>query len=604
MTPGHRPLPAPTDHNTDVGTTTRTDSSISTSLPRRLAGILHADIVAFSRLTHDDEDTAYRMVQERMALVSTIIKNHSGHVCDQTGDNLLALFHSAADAVAAALTIQQQSEAVLESTKPVTFRIGVNLGDVIENEGRAFGHSVNVAARLQALAPTGGICVSEAVRTAIGKTLPVRFDSLGDRKLHNLDEPVRAYVLGADPLMVLAPPQRPNDLRRGPTVAVLPFTTLERDPADSDFLGHGLAIDIVTALSRYRQLFVLAPHTSMALSPDPSSATLPGQNIGADYLVAGNIQPLGAGLRFSVQLIETQNGAYTWADQFDLDLSQLPKVRDHVTARTVATLIGAIEEGRHDRIERHSTTAAYQTLLQAKRLVYRMREVGDNQLAQTLLSSIVRVDPHCAPALAIVALTHLTSVLMSWSTMPDHDLSLAQAASARALEIDNQDHLAHGVFGITSLWQRRFATAGIHLAEALALNPNDADTLAGQGLYLTFSGNPESGAACLTAAVERNPFHPDWYAWARGLAEYNAQHFDRALNSLLSIARPTRFHRRLLAATYAQLGNLEQAKLECQQVMAEVPGYRIKDTLRIQPYQRQEDATDLIKGLSAAGFPE
>ncbi|HIN18793.1 MAG TPA: adenylate class-3/4/guanylyl cyclase, partial [Gammaproteobacteria bacterium] len=200
-----------------------------------------------------------------------------------------------------------------------------------------------------------------------------------------------------------------------------------------------------------------------------------------------------------------------------------------------------------------------------------MREVGDNQLAQTLLSSILRVDPHYAPALAIVALTHLTSVLMSWSTMPDHDLSQAQAASARALEIDNQDHLAHGIFGITSLWQRRFATAGIHLGEALALNPNDADTLAGQGLYLTFSGDPESGAACLTAAVERNPFHPDWYAWARGLAEYNARRFDRALSSLLSIARPTRFHRRLLAATYAQLGNLAQARLECQQVMAEVP---------------------------------
>ena len=342
----------------------------------------------------------------------------------------------------------------------------------------------------------------------------------------------------------------------------------------------------------------------MALSPDPASATLTGQKVGADYLVAGSIQPLGAGLRFSVQLIETQNGAYTWADQFDLDLSQLPKARDRVTTRTVATLIGAIEESRLDHIEHHSTPAAYQTLLQAKRLVYRMREVGDNQLAQTLLSSILRVDPQCAPALAIVALTHLTSVLMSWSTMPDHDLSLAQAASARALEIDNQDHLAHGIFGITSLWQRRFATAGIHLGEALALNPNDADTLAGQGLYLTFSGDPESGAACLTAAVERNPFHPDWYAWARGLAEYNARRFDRALSSLLSIATPTRFHRRLLAATYAQLGNLAQAKLECQQVMAEVPGYRIKDTLRIQPYQRQEDAAYLMEGLRAAGFPE
>ena len=137
--------------------------------------------------------------------------------------------------MAAALTIQQQSEAALESTKPVTFRIGVNLGDVIENEGRVFGHSVNVAARLQALAPTGGICVSEAVRTAIGKTLPVRFDSLGDRKLHNMDEPVRAYVIGADPLIVLTPPQRTSDLRRGPTVAVLPFTTLNETPLIATF---------------------------------------------------------------------------------------------------------------------------------------------------------------------------------------------------------------------------------------------------------------------------------------------------------------------------------------------------------------------------------
>ncbi|MEE2804120.1 MAG: adenylate/guanylate cyclase domain-containing protein [Pseudomonadota bacterium] len=580
------------------------NTTAGASLPRRLASILHADIVGFSRLTADDEDTAYHKVHKGMAFVVETIENHDGRVCDQTGDSLLALFSSAADAVAAALTIQQQQRTAHDNVTLVRFRIGVNLGDVIEDGRQAFGHTVNVAARLQALAPAGGVCISEAVRTAIGTALPLKLDSLGDKKLHNIAEPVRAYVIAATPMAAVRSPYRRADPRRGPTVAVLPFAALGTAPADSRPLGDGLSIDIITALSRYRQLFVLAPHTSMALPSSSNDMTGTAHRVGADYLIAGSIEPIGSHLRFSVQLIETRQGAYAWADQFDLDMSQLILARDRVTKRTVATLVGAIEEDHPDSVDDQGTAATYQTLLKSKRLVYRMRDAGDNQIARTLLSSILHADPACAPALAVLALSHLTGVLMSWSRAPAQDLVQGHAAAARALEMDSGDYLAHGVFGITSLWQRRYAAARIHLSQALTLNPNDADTLAGQGLYLTFTGEPQRGAECLRAAVERNPFHPGWYAWACGLAEYNAQQFEAALATLLSIAEPTRFHRRLLAATHAQLGDLTSAGQHCRQVMTEVPAYRITDTVRTQPYQAPEHGTLLTEGLRLAGFPE
>ncbi len=267
-----------------------------------------------------------------------------------------------------------------------------------------------------------------------------------------------------------------------------------------------------------------------------------------------------------------------------------------------ATLIRTIEQSAIRSAPTQQHHADYADVARANQLVYRMREPADTEKARELFEKVLASNAAFVPALSGLALTHLTDFLMFWTDDPATAVPRAAQHAQKALELDQSDSLAHAVFGITSLWRRQYVEAITHLDQAIELNPNHADALAGKGLALNFIGDPEAGIRQLSEALERNPFPPSWYLWSLAIAQYNTGRYAPAVQTLLKISQPNRFQRRWLAGAYARIGDLENAKIQRDIVMTEVPDYRVSDSFNQQPYQNPEDIQPFIDGLLLAGF--
>ena len=570
--------------------------------PRRLAAVLYADVVGFSKLTHDDETATYRALRRYQSTQHHIVNQYGGRIVDTAGDSTLAIFPVAADSIRAAVAIQDylksENTGVVEE-RQIQARIGINLGDIIDDGNSVFGDGVNVAARLQALAPAGGICLSGSTQSVVGDSLGIRFHSMGEKVLHNIKTPVRAYLVSVGDQPVESGIPQAEDSRL--SIAVLPFHGLDTD-SSLDGLGEGLTIDLITALSRFRQLFVLAQHTVLAHTSAPQDQVSMGRHLGARYLVNGSIRKWGHSFRVVVQLIESRTGGYLWSENYDGNMENLFGIQDKITQRIVTTLVSTIEQSAIRSATSHRHGAGYADVARANQLVYRMGEPADTEKARVLFEKVLASNAAFAPALSGLALTHLTDFLMFWTNDPASTLPHAAQYARRALEIDQSDSLAHAVFGITSLWRRKYIQATTHLDQAIELNPNHADALAGKGLALNFVGDPEAGIGQLSEALERNPYPPAWYLWSLAIAQYNSGCYQPAVDTLLRISQPNRFQRRWLAAAYARVGDLENAKAERDIVISEVPHYRVGDSLNQQPYQNPDDIQPFIEGLLLAGF--
>ncbi|MEC9328752.1 MAG: adenylate/guanylate cyclase domain-containing protein [Pseudomonadota bacterium] len=570
--------------------------------PRRLTAVLYTDVVGFSRLTHEDENATYQAIRRYQSTQKQIVNQHGGRVVDTAGDSTLAVFPVAADSIQAAIDIQVYltgENACLPEDRHIKIRIGINLGDIIDDGNSVFGDGVNVAARLQALAPAGGICVSGSARSVVGDSLEIHFQPIGEQILHNIETPVMAYLVLAGDQPIERNIPHAEDPRL--SIAVLPFNNLDSD-SSSDSLGDGLTIDLITALSRFRQLFVLAQHTALAHTGTTHDKVSTGRRLGARYLVDGSIRKRGRSFRVVVQLIETRSGGYLWSENYDGNTDGLFAIQDTITRRIVTTLISTIEQSAIRSAPTQQRHADYADVARANQLVYRMREPADTEKARELFEKVLASDAAFVPALSGLALTHLTDFLMFWTDDPATAVPRAAQYAQKALEFDQSDSLAHAVFGITSLWSRQYVEAITHLDQAIELNPNHADALAGKGLTLNFIGDPEAGIRQLTEALERNPFPPSWYLWSLAIAQYNTGRYAPAVQTLLKISQPNRFQRRWLAGAYARTGDLENAKIQRDIVMSEVPNYRVSDSFNQQPYQNPKDIQPFIDGLLLAGF--
>lgn|GEM_PF-183949 len=584
-------------------TPTATMTSTSNHPQRALLAVLHADIVEFSRLVHQDEAAIYRTLQQHLAIARSIISDNEGRLIDTAGDSLLAVFPTVSAAATAAMAMQQQwatANAELPEERRVRVRIGINLGEVIDDGQRVVGDGVNVAARLQEIAPPGGICLSESARAVVGHDLALQFQPIGEQNLRNIELPVAAHLL-------LSGSEVPAKTHAGTvgsrlSVAVLPFSALDSG-ARADGLGEALTVELVGALSRFRQLFVLAQHTSLAQQGLLQDKAALGRRLGARYLVDGSIRCQGEAFRISVQLVESAAGGYLWSETYAGASRDLFAIQDEITQRIVSTLVSNIEHSALRAPAGPSAGANYTDVIRARHLVYRMREAADTHQARQLFERVLAADTTFAPALSGLALAHMTDLLMSWSDDPQACVPQATRYAEQALELDPTDSLAHAMFGITSLWRRRYVEAMTHLDRAIELNPNHADAFAGKGLALIFTGQSEAGVQQFTQALERNPFPPSWYLWALAIAQYNIGHYRQAVHTLLRISAPNRFHRRVLAASYARLGNDDNAREQRDLVMAETPGYTAADSWRTQPYADPGDIQPFIDGLVLAGFP-
>lgn len=580
---------------------------------RRLAAVLAADMVGFSRLMEVDEaGTLARLKTHRVELIDPAIAKNRGRIIKTTGDGMLAEFSSVVDAVLCAAEVQRRMARRNADVPPprwIQFRIGINLGDVIVDQNDIFGDGVNVAARLETLAEPGGICVSGAVRDQVGDRLDgVQFDDLGEQSVKNIARPIRVFRIR----LAEGPASLPDgsnlaltvsSVSKKPSIAVLPFANMSGDP-EQEFFADGLTEDIITELSRFHDLLVISRNSTFVYKGKAVKVQDIGREFGVDYVIEGSVRKAGGRVRVTVQLIDAETDRHIWAERYDRELQDIFAIQDEMTRAIVATLPGRVEAATHDRTKRKPTDnmPAYECVLAAKLLHHRSTR-DDNAQAQTLLNRALAMDPNYAHAHAWKACVLGQCWIYGWCA--DREATFEQVASELeiALALDDNDADVHRILAALNLTRHDYEKATYHQERALALNPNYDLVVVQQGELLTWLGLPEEGIDWIRKAMRLNPYHPERFWSHLGRAYYCAEKYAEAAEAFSRITRPDYTHHAFLAATFAQMKNAIAAGAHAAEVLKREPGFSVAAHLATLHYKRELDRQRHEAGLIAAGLP-
>jgi adenylate cyclase len=580
---------------------------------RRLAAVLAADMVGYSRLMEVDErGTLARLKTHRLELIDPAIAKNHGRIIKTTGDGMLVEFRSVVDAVQCAAEVQRRMarrNADVSPARWMQFRIGVNLGDVIVEDNDIFGDGVNVAARLEMLAEPGGICVSGAVRDQLGDRLDdITFEDLGEQNVKNITRPIRVFRVRFDP-DPKAVPEGATDatvaptISKKPSIAVLPLVNMSGDP-EQEFFADGLTEDIITELSRFRDLLVISRNSTFVHKGKAVKVQEVAREFGVEYVLEGSVRKAGSRIRVTVQLIDAETDRHIWAERYDRELEDIFAIQDEMTRAIVATLPGRVEAATHDRAKRKPTDnmAAYECVLAAKVLHHRsIRE--DNAEAQRLLDRAIALDPDYAHAHAWKACVLGQSWIYGWCA--DNDAALQQVAAELeiALALDDTDSDVHRILAAVNLTRDDHNKAAYHQERALALNPNYDLVVVQQGELLTWLGRPEEGIDWIKKAMRLNPCHPERFWSHLGRACYCGEKYAEAAEAFSRITRPDHTHHAFLAATFAQMGNAVAAAAHAAEALKREPKFSVAAYLATQHYKLDADRRRHEAGLLKAGLP-
>ena len=580
---------------------------------RRLAAILAADVVGYSRLMGSDEAGTARTLAAHRAVIDPLVANHGGRIVKTTGDGILLEFPSIVAAVECAIAVQKlmaRRNADVPADRRMLFRIGINLGDVLIEGDDILGDGVNVAARLESISEPGGIYISEAAYVQVRDKLDVKFDDIGEQTLKNILRPVRVYRFddGGPSEM----PQPDLRLQERLSIAVLPFQNLSGDPAQ-DYFSDGITEDIITELSRFRSLFVIARNSSFSLRGKTADVSEVGRHLGVRYAVQGSVRKAGQRVRVTVELVDAASGNHLWGERYDRELEEIFTVQDELTRAVVATLPGQIEEaGRELATRKHtSNMTAYDLVLLGNN---RWRRLTRTDLAEALnfFRRAVALDPHYARAHANMAWTHVCGVFIEASDVTS--LDEARRCIERSLDIDDSDAWSHGVYAQLLFLLGRDDEAEFHFKRALALNPNDADVAAVFANILVYWGRWREALTWIDTAKRLNPLPPNLYHWYHALALYSGREYEQAVKVLKQMRSPDRWSHCLLAACYGQTGRLNEAHSELEVFISErehelkergetSPRNRLEFALsRADRYRNPSDREHFLDGLRKAGL--
>jgi adenylate cyclase len=580
---------------------------------RRLAAVVAADMVGYSRLMEVDETgTLARLKTHRIELIDPAIAKNRGRIIKTTGDGMLVEFHSVADAVLCAAEIQRRMARRNMDVSParwIQFRIGINLGDVIVEEDDIFGDGVNVAARLEMLAEPGGICVSGAVRDQVGHRLDdIAFEDLGDQSVKNITRLIRVYRVRLEPNAATAREGADNaavttTIAKKPSIAVLPLANMSGDP-EQEFFADGLTEDIITELSRFRDLLVISRNSTFVHKGKAVKVQEVAREFGVDYVLEGSVRKAGDRIRVTVQLIDAETDRHVWAERYDRDLADIFAIQDEITGAIVATLPGRVEAATHDRAKRKPTDnmAAYECVLAAKVLHHRSTR-EDNAEAQRLLNRALALDPNYAHAHAWKACVLGQTWVYDWCA--DREVTFQQVAAELeiTLALDDNDSDVHRILAALNLNRDDHDKAAYHQERALSLNPNYDLVVVQQGELLTWLGRPEEGIDWIKKAMRLNPYHPERFWSHLGRACYCAEKYAEAAEAFSRITRPDYTHHAFLAATFAQMGNEVAAAAHAAEVLKREPKFSVAVYLITQHYKRDIDRRRHEAGLVSAGLP-
>ncbi len=548
---------------------------------QRLAAILAADVAGYSRLMEADERATVATLDAYRAVFQEHVAACGGRIVDTAGDSVLAAFPSAIGAVEAATAIQEalrgRNEALPEQQR-MRFRIGVNLGDVIEKEdGSIYGSGVNVAARLEGLAEPGGICLSGSAHEQAEGKIDAGFQDIGEHAVKNIARPVRAYRIGADSADA-SPPEKPLALPDKPSIAVLPFDNLSGD-TEQEYFADGIAEDLITALSCIRWLFVIARNSTFTYKGKPVKVQQVAEELGVRYVLEGSVRRGGNRVRISAQLIEATTGNHIWARRYDRELIDLFDLQDEIAGAIAAAIEPEIGEAERERARRKppGNLDAWNTYQRGMSQLWRMTSNDIDEAIRTLQRA-TELDPNFAQAYAGLGYSLFLKVAFAYTNAPRQDLDQALQAASNAIALDEKEALGHFALGRTQTLIGEFDTAIAELQTAVELNPNLAIAHYGLAFALTYGGEPEQAIPIFDTAIRLSPHDPAiWTFYGfRGLAYFLLQDYEAAIMNFQRAIRHPRtqpWPYAWLASALAQLDRFEEARAALKKLLKMRPDY-------------------------------
>jgi adenylate cyclase len=623
---------------------------------RKLAAILFADVVGYSRLMGEDETATYDALKRLRREIDPMIAGHAGRIVSTAGDGLLADFGSVVEALSCAVEMQQAARdlsAASPSDRRLQLRIGVNLGDVIvADDNDLYGDGVNIAARLQSLAAPGGICISHTVYEQVKNKLDLEYRPLGRHRVKNIAEPVRVYAVGPTPpvaarlfarwrlpvavavagiavvaglvvvvldrassqsspvgaaiaapaVATLAVPAR---LAERTPIAVLPFKNLSPD-AGQDFFSDGITEDIINAFGRFSSLLVAAKSASFQFKGRNVSPEEAGRTLDVRYLVEGSVRRAGDRVRITVELTEAGTGIHLWSDTYNAELKDIFTVQDQITERIVGLTAVNLTRLERDRVLRKPTAnlAAYEYVLRGRAELSNPTRASNDE-AQTQFQRAVELDPNYAAAYVALGWTHYEAAVSGWTEFRDDEVKRAEDLAQKALALDPATTRAFQLLANVDVFRRDYDRASAQIDRALALNPSEAENFRVRGYILAWSGRPVEAVPWLDATLRLDGANSR-AALNLAVARYFLGQYDAAIAAsdrvlghdtgriILLVAHPVR------AAAYARLGKQEEAARE-RSIVAGLSPFFDAERFAAQ-FGTQQLHDDMLVGLKAAGF--
>jgi len=577
---------------------------------RRLAAVLYADVRGYTRLMAAAEEDVHRLTVARLDLFRTHIASFGGRIVNIAGDGVLADFPSVVSAVEFAVDIQRRllaANSELPENRRVEFRVGINLGEVIVDGDHIFGDCVNVAERLQQISEANGICISQDVYHQVRNKLSYGYAPLGKQRLKNVSDPIDVFRIQFDTETDLLRPavrtrSRPLLPPIRPSIAVMPFANLS-GRSDQDYLSDGIAEDIIVNLAKFRELFVIARNSSFTFKGRVATPQQIASDLGVRYLLEGSVRPSEQRIRITADLVDARTGREVWGEQYDRNLGDIFSIQDEVTRLIVTTLAGEIDDAELHRIDQGDAPdlEAYEFFLRGQQAFYRYSRES-NVAAQHMYGKAVEIDPGFSRAYAALSRTYHYDWQFSWSELSARSLDRAYDLAREAVVTDEFNARAHTELGFVYLFQREHERARSELQRGLALNPNDADTMAQLSAVEVYT-DPERALALIKDAMRLNPHYPDWYLWYLGDAYYALKQYKEVIKAIELMRNPTA-GRRLLAASYAQLGRLQEARWQAERILTADPAFSVGAFVAKLPETDPDRLADFAEGLRKAGLPE
>ena len=579
-------------------------------MERRLAAILAADVVGYTRLMRADEvGTLQRLTALREGVLEPLIAEHTGRVVKLMGDGLLVEFASLVDAVGCAVAWQtavDEHEAERPEDNRFFFRIGINLGDVIVEGEDIHGDGVNIAARLEGLAEPGGICLSgDAYRQVRGK-VEADFEDLGEREVKNLAEPLRVYriaIKGPSPAPT-ATVTRPLPLPDKPSIAVLPFTNMSGDP-EQEYFADGITEDIITELARFQNLVVIARNSTFTYKGKATRIKDVARDLGVHYVVEGSVRKAGSRVRVTVQLIESKSEKHVWAERYDRELTDIFEIQDELTKAIVGALPSRLEAADIERIKRKppQDLAAYDYVLRSKILHHHGTKEANAEALQ-VLDKAIEIDPEYAQAYAWKACTLRQAILPGYAEEPDVFNAQRIQNAEKALALDENDMECLRILCEIHMEQEDLDKAEHYHNRAFALNPNDPRMLAQRGELMTWLGKPEEGVEWVQKAMQLDPLGADGFAHLLGRALRADRRYEDAIKAYKQVRVVRYQHSAELAACCAATGNDHEAAKQKAETIRLNPEFSTEKYVASLPYKNAGDREHLRDALRRAGLPK